>query len=780
MCVYHPRYILVQNPQGRDADLSLQFVRKELRLRSTNKFDYELELHNLSTLNLLKHPHIIELLASFTHQGKHSFIFPLAKGGSLADLLSGNRLSLFERTEDFLIALCGLSSAIRAVHAFLVDDFEAIGCHHDLKPSNILLDGDKLLLADFGLSRFKDVEEGSKSYFRGGRGDYLAPECEDLRDNFRKHVIHRSSDIWSFGCILSEVLTFLVRGEEGVRTFRSTRMFEIENVKYFRFHRGPKTPNMSVWDWLANLGQNKCRHVDFLKKVIEKSLVLQPEKRSSITFVDSWLRFIAIDCLTDQPERLFGEMCDDNTSVPALVERQRFKSWRWVVEILVTGVQSEENSFLSGKNHADFEAVTLALKELNRTLQATIPASHRPQQRLFLPLRRINDTLHSALPSKSRAFARTHFECQLLESQDSTKLQELSETMSQQSDLDKRIGHLAAVKRLKLLVESSIEVSGITEKIDYDAIEKTGWLQDFYIGHLELKDMQSATRRVLVETKNYDEHYSIDSVADELFARLEAIVHLLNRSRSLRILHCRGYYHCAEAYSLGLVYDYPEVQPLDPQEQPDASTLYDILKEDVKGQYRPLLGDRFLLAHSLASSLFEFHKVNWVQKAISAFNIVLFRPPTASWKDHMGEPYFMGFLSSRQDDEACFTEGPTDDSRHRDYLRPEYLRDRQRYLQHYDYYSLGLVLLELGIWRTLDDICKGDTFQGSPENLRDALLRIAVPRLGQTMGALYQSVVEECLRWDMKASEHTSGRYSSAQCLRFHESIVEKLASCRA
>lgn len=780
MYVYHPVYILVREPRRKNADLSLQFVRKELRPRSTNKFDYELELRNLSTLKLLKHPCIIELLASFTHQEKYNFIFPLANGGSLADLLSGNRLSPFEKTEHLLIALCGLSSAIRAVHAFLVDDFEAIGCHHDLKPSNILLDGDKLLLADFGLSRFKDVENGSASYFRGGRGDYLAPECEDLGGDFKKHVVHRSSDVWSFGCILSEVLTFLLRGAEGVRIFRSTRMFEIENVKYFRFHRGLKTPNMSVWDWLANLGQNKCRHVDFLNQVIGKLLVSQPEKRSSITFVDSWLRFVAIDFLTDQMIPLFGEICDENKSIPALVERQRFKSWRWALEALATGVQSEEDSFLSAKTYAEFEAVTLALRELNRTLQATIPASRRPQQRLFLPLQKINDTLHNALPSKSRAFARIHFECQLLESQDSIQLQELSEAMSQRSDPDKRIGRLAAVKRLKLLVQSSTETSGISEKIDYNAIERTGWLQDFYFGRLERAGMQQGTQSVLVETKNYDEHYSIDSVADELFARLEAVVRLLNRSRSLRILRCRGYYHYAEAYSLGLVYDYPEIQSLDHQQQPDASTLYDILKKDVKGQYRPLLGDRFSLAHSLASSLFEFHKVNWVQKTISAFNIVFFRPPTASWKDYMDEPYFMGFLSSRQDDEACFTEGSTDDSRHRDYLRPEYLKDRQRYLQHYDYYSLGLVLLELGIWRTLDDICKGKAFQGSPEKLRDALLRIAVPRLGQTMGALYQSAVEECLRWDMEASEQTSGRCSSAPCLRFRESVVEKLASCRA
>jgi serine/threonine protein kinase len=763
-----------------------QFVRKELRPWST-KIDYELELRNLSVLKLLKHSCIIELLACFTYRDKFNFIFSLANGGTLADLLSGKRPSPYEKPEDFLIALCGLSSAVRAVHTFLVDDFEAIGCHHDLKPSNVLLHGSKLLLADFGLSRFKDLGEGSASYFRGGRGDFIAPECEDLGEDFKKHIVHRSSDVWSFGCIISEVLTFLQGGVEGVRTFRSSRMFEIENIKYFRFHSGSNIPNPQVWSWLAQLGRkDDRRHVHFLIHVIGLSLELQPERRSNITVVDKWLRFIAIDFLADETERLFEGICYRNKLIPALVEKQRFKSWRCIMEALATSAQPQEDSFLSANNYNDFEAMVLAVKELYQTLQSTILESSKPQWRLFLPLRKINDTLYHTLPSdNSRASARMHFECHLLESQDSTQLQELSEAMSGQSGSDTHIGHLAAVKRLKLLVENSIADQGErTCQIDHDAIDRTRFIQDFYIGRLNQKEKRPPSPNVLVEAKNYDDHYSIDSVARELFGRLEAIVRLLNTAGSLRVLHCQGYYHHPGTYSLGLVYNYPELQYPDqqqPQQVPDVSTLHEILKQDIAGRHRPLLGDRFRLAHSLASSLFEFHKVNWVQKAISAFNIVFFRPPMAlSWKDHMSEPYFMGFLASRQDEEACFTEGPTDDSQHRQYLCPEYLRDRQRFLQHYDYYSLGLVLLELGLWRTLGDIRRGEAFQGSPEKFRDALLRIAVPRLGQTMGAVYQSAVEECLRWGLQESEQSGGRCSSLVCLRFRESVVGNLAWCRA
>jgi len=67
--------------------------------------------------------------------------------------------------------------------------------------------------------------------------------------------------------------------------------------------------------------------------------------------------------------------------------------------------------------------------------------------------------------------------------------------------------------------------------------------------------------------------------------------------------------------------------------------------------------DLFRLAHSLAASVLDFHKVNWLLKVISSFNIVFFYPQSSSWDKFMDAPYFMGFLSSRVNDEFAFTEG---------------------------------------------------------------------------------------------------------------------------
>jgi len=84
-----------------------------------------------------------------------------------------------------------------------------------------------LLLADFGLSRFKEQVESSGTVFRQGGGDYRAPECEDIGDDFfSKFVVRRSSDIWSFGCIIAEAATYMILGRYGVEEFKKRRRFK--------------------------------------------------------------------------------------------------------------------------------------------------------------------------------------------------------------------------------------------------------------------------------------------------------------------------------------------------------------------------------------------------------------------------------------------------------------------------------------------------------------------------------------------------------------------------
>ena len=156
------------------------------------------------------------------HRQRYNLIFAVADGGSLADFLNGQGMKGLQGSQ-LLLALTDLASAIDAMHNFTLDALKLSlsGCHHDLAPRNILIHGDTFLLADFGLSTFRNAEEDSLTMFREVRGSYVAPECQTIRDGrLETQNIGRASDIWSFGCILSEVLTHMVLGPDGVKRFR--------------------------------------------------------------------------------------------------------------------------------------------------------------------------------------------------------------------------------------------------------------------------------------------------------------------------------------------------------------------------------------------------------------------------------------------------------------------------------------------------------------------------------------------------------------------------------
>lgn len=73
--------------------------------------------------------------------------------------------------------------------------------YRDLKPENVLIDGDGYVkITDFGLSKTNvSTDDGAESFC--GTPEYLAPEVL-LRKGYGKSV-----DWWSFGSIIYEMLT---------------------------------------------------------------------------------------------------------------------------------------------------------------------------------------------------------------------------------------------------------------------------------------------------------------------------------------------------------------------------------------------------------------------------------------------------------------------------------------------------------------------------------------------------------------------------------------------
>jgi serine/threonine protein kinase len=87
--------------------------------------------------------------------------------------------------------------------------------HRDIKPQNILVQADRVLLTDFGISLdWEHLSRATTTADSGKTWPYAAPEVAfDQKRN-------SASDIWSLGCVFLEMVTVL-KGEtvEGMRTF---------------------------------------------------------------------------------------------------------------------------------------------------------------------------------------------------------------------------------------------------------------------------------------------------------------------------------------------------------------------------------------------------------------------------------------------------------------------------------------------------------------------------------------------------------------------------------
>jgi hypothetical protein len=111
--------------------------------------------------------------------------------------------------------------------------------------------------------------------------------------------------------------------------------------------------------------------------------------------------------------------------------------------------------------------------------------------------------------------------------------------------------------------------------------------------------------------------------------------------------------------------------------------------------------------------MFEFHKTFWVHKSFSSHTILFF-PEPKSVDDETTEtavlsnqisilaPYIVGFNYSRPDQPNQFSEPAALPLELQRYRHPEYKnRPMQYFHRAFDYYSLGIVLLEIGLWYPL-------------------------------------------------------------------------------
>jgi hypothetical protein len=139
----------------------------------------------------LRHPHIVRVEEVLDDEDALVIVMQLAEGGSLGEmLLRGVRLPPQQAAE--LVAM--VAEALAAAHELSV-------AHSDVKPSNILIDGNGVpLLSDFGLSRWTSGATPGGGLLLG-TAEYLDPEVAAGAPP------GAASDIYSLGIVGYEALT---------------------------------------------------------------------------------------------------------------------------------------------------------------------------------------------------------------------------------------------------------------------------------------------------------------------------------------------------------------------------------------------------------------------------------------------------------------------------------------------------------------------------------------------------------------------------------------------
>jgi streptogramin lyase/predicted Ser/Thr protein kinase len=174
---------------GLERQVALKVIARELADREGFR---ERFLRESRLAARLDHPAVVPIYDSREVDGELIVAMRLVPGGDLRKLI--DREGPLEPAR--AMALLGqVAEALDAAHAAGI-------VHRDVKPHNVLVDGERAYLSDFGLAKAlggSGARKGGASVV--GTAEYMSPE------QWRGGDVGPAADIYSLGCVLYEALT---------------------------------------------------------------------------------------------------------------------------------------------------------------------------------------------------------------------------------------------------------------------------------------------------------------------------------------------------------------------------------------------------------------------------------------------------------------------------------------------------------------------------------------------------------------------------------------------
>lgn len=790
-------------------------------IKTSNKteLNFTREKDNLELLRCIKHPNIVELFCSYTFMGDHFLLFPAEPMDLHKFFKQPQPLDSFSKELTFYTSLQGLASALNSIHNFTLNktehlvDFSRMGSHRDIRPQNVLVNSDTFLFADLGLSDFKDPlgDRGSQTLWKAGRGDYIAPEC--YGEVFQRQKVGRAVDIWAFGCMILDIATYMKMGADGLQNFQTKR-------------NGPWRPPTPIKNGyffqLDYLKPEVLEHLNMLqaqwsepayRKLLNMSrsmLMMAPGERltsqQTLKVLDCICTVFMFDDLQSTLERYNNFLTSQAKNGPSQAtlwfEMERLNSWAFVLELHEEGLLPHTFSeasidsktsqvLLSGLRGIVDNQHQQMVREAK--LQTEVKQSWILHSQFQKEFTESVQNLFDLLPLRLQKRADVAWTHHLLETSGADKLKIfVGESQRSGNESFQLLGIRANVKRN---LETSLEnpEAGVEIKdfsLDPAKLTNTHDSGSHTFGHYA-QDHQKL--HVLIESAflNAERATGPCMGIEEMQIRRLALAMLFatpEKPADFRVLQCIGFIDRAVKLGTGKV-DYIFKLP-DSSQHPelgdytfndDPQSLHQALESPaLRDPHVPPLEQRFGLANILVSSIHSLHLNGWLHKSLSADNVLLFKDPAG--KLDLLQARIIGFKESRPDGEIWTSSGPDVHPYLNEYIHPEYRRILSldspkdcyevRYRRVYDYFSLGVLLLEIGLWRSLRDMSRKHR-STLTESFKDELESKYMPRLRSLMGSAYTKIVDKCLKTDFIPEKPGSG--AEVQLRDFYINVVEPM-----
>ncbi|KAM0540336.1 hypothetical protein ACHAPJ_013618 [Fusarium lateritium] len=170
-------------------------------------------------------------------------------------------------------------------------------------------------------------------------------------------------------------------------------------------------------------------------------------------------------------------------------------------------------------------------------------------------------------------------------------------------------------------------------------------------------------------------------------------------------------------------------------------------------KFKPSLEQRYKLASALADGMLSLLSVNWLHKAITSRNVVVYR---RSRHFDLASPQLLGFGLARPERQGERSIDLRDKalSPWRFWQHPELRsagQEHRRFERRFDIFSLGVVLFEIGMWQDIhccSSFVADAATVANADAFRRRLVTVSAQEMAHRMGEGYKSAVMACLDGD--------------------------------